>query len=204
MSYTHYRKLLNIKNFYKIRYYILITINNKLSVRELDKRIKSKEYERLSVDARNKIINKDNLNIKELVPEPIVIKGNDIDKENITEKALHKLIVENISDFMEQLGNGYSFIKSEYPIKIGNYYNYIDLLLFNYIYNCFVVIELKITTLKSEHIGQVEKYVNYIDKNIKTINQNKTIGIILVKKNNKFIVEYSTNENIIARSYEIV
>ena len=105
---------------------------------------------------------------------------------------------------MKELGNSFSFIGSEYKIKIGDRNYYIDLLLFNYIYNCFVVIELKVTKLKKEHIGQTEIYMNYIDKNVKTINQNKTIGIIICKKENKFVLEYCSDERIYETTYMLV
>ena len=100
----------------------------------------------------------------------------------------------NISSFLKELGNGFSFIDNEYKIKIGNNYNYIDLLLYNFIFKCFVVIELKVTELKKEHIGQIEVYMNYIDKNVKYITDDKTIGIIICSKNNQFIIEYSSDE----------
>ena len=112
--------------------------------------------------------------------------------------------MEDIESFMKELGTGYSFIGSEYKIKINDRYNYIDLLLFNYEYNCFIVIELKVTELKKEHIGQIEVYMNYIDENIKTINQNKTIGIIICKQDNKYIIKYCSDKRIIAREYELV
>ena len=92
----------------------------------------------------------------------------------------------------------------EYKIKIGNNYNYIDLLLFNINFNCYAVIELKVTKLKKDHIGQIEVYMNYIDNNLKTINQNKTIGIIICKKDNKFIVEYCSDKRILSKEYELV
>ena len=204
LSYSHYLEFLSIDDINKIKYYINLCSNNNLSVRQLRERIKSKEYERLPEDAKNKLISKEKIDIKDSIPEPIIIKvNNNIDKNNIKEKALQRIILEDISNFMKQLGNGYSFIDSEYKIKTGNNYHYIDILLFNYIYNCFVVVELKVTDLNSRHIGQVMEYVNYIDKNVKTIYQNKTIGIILVKRNNTFIVEYSSNESIIARTYEL-
>ena len=82
-----------------------------------------------------------------------------------------------------------------------NDYNCIDLLLFNYLYNSFIVIELKNTELKKEHIGQIEFYMNYIDKNIKTLNQDNTIGIIICKKENKFIIEYCSDNRIFATSF---
>ena len=105
---------------------------------------------------------------------------------------------------MKELGNSFCFIGSEYKIKINNTFNYIDLLLFNYEYNCFVAIELKVTELKKEHIGQIQVYMNYIDKNIKNINHNKTVGIIICKHDNNYIIEYCSDERIIARSYELV
>ena len=103
-----------------------------------------------------------------------------------------------------ELGEGFCFIRDEYKIKIGNTYNYIDLLLFNYKFNCFVVVELKVTELKKEHIGQIEVYMNYIDKHIKTINQDKTIGIIICKKDNKFVMEYCSDQRIYKTTYELV
>jgi len=105
---------------------------------------------------------------------------------------------------MKELGNSFSFIGSEYKIKLGNTYNYIDLLLFNYEYNCFVVIELKVTELKKEHIGQIQVYMNYIDEKLKKINQDKTIGIIICKKGNNYIIQYCSDSRIIQREYELL
>lgn len=96
------------------------------------------------------------------------------------------------------------FVGSEYKIKIGDRYNYIDLLLFNYEYNCFVVVEFKATELKKEHIGQIQVYMNYIDNNLKNINQKRTIGIIICKKENKYVIEYCSDNRIIVREYELV
>lgn len=87
--------------------------------------------------------------------------------------------------------------------KIGNSYNYIDLLLFNIDFNCYVVIELKVTKLKKEHIGQIEIYMNYIDRNLRKVTQDKTIGIIICKKNDKYVIEYCSDKRIIPREYEL-
>ena len=114
------------------------------------------------------------------------------------------MILEDIESFMKELGNSYSFIGSEYPIKLGNRYNYIDLLLFNIDYNCYVVVELKVTELKKEHIGQIEVYMNYIDENIRRVPQDKTIGIIIVRENNKYIIKYTSDRRILSRTYELV
>ena len=105
---------------------------------------------------------------------------------------------------MKELGDSFSFIGSEYKILLGNTYNYIDLLLFNIGYNCYVVIELKVTELKKEHIGQIEVYMNYIDQNIKKISQDKTIGIIICRENNEYVIKYCSDNRIISREYEIV
>ncbi len=129
---------------------------------------------------------------------------NNIDIIKLSEKYLKQLLLEDLDGFLLELGQGFSYIANEYKIKLGNRYNYIDILLFNYIYNCFVVLELKITELKKEHIGQIETYMNYIDRNVITINQDKTIGIIIVKKDNKFIMEYCSDKRTLSKEYELV
>jgi len=202
LTYTHYKVLLSLKDNKAIDYYISLSISQQLSVRDLQRKIKSKEYERLDESAKQKLINQEQPTIQELIKNPLVIK-NKFNKTILTEKTLKEIILENIDDFLVELGNKFSYIRSEYKIKIGDRYNYIDILLYNYEYNCFVVIELKVTELKKEHIGQIETYMNYIDTNLKTINQDKTIGIIICRKDNKFIMEYCSDPRILSREYLI-
>ena len=141
--------------------------------------------------------------MKDLVPNPIIIRNkNNI--EIVTEKVLHNLILEDIESFMRELGNSYSFIGSEYKIKIGDRNHYIDLLLFNMKFNCYVVIELKVTQFKAEYISQVQKYMSYIDKNIKEISNNNTMGILICKRENKLVIEYCSDERIAVGEYESV
>ena len=116
---------------------------------------------------------------------------------------LKQLILEDIDNFLLQLGTGFAYIGNEYKIKIGDRYNYIDLLLFNYIYNCFVVVELKVTELKAEHIGQIKKYMGYIDKNLKNVYQDETIGVVICKKDNKYVVEYCSDERVYRTTFEV-
>ncbi len=203
LTYGHYVELLPIDDINKINYYIKISEEENLSIRELRERIKSNEYERLDIETRNKLINKKESNVTDFVKNPILIKNNNNYTE-ISEKILQKLILENIESFMSELGNSFSFIGSEFKIKIGDRYNYIDLLLFNIEFNCYVVVELKVTELKKEHIGQIEIYMNYIDNNLRKINQEKTIGIIICKKDNKYVIEYCSDNRIISREYEFV
>lgn len=203
LSWSHYTELLPIKNMNKVLYYIDISLKNNLSRRQLKERIKSNEYERLDIETKNKLISNEETSIMDFVKDPILIK-NKYNYEDISENVLQKLILEDISSFMKELGNGFSFIDSEYKIKLGERYNYIDLLLFNINFNCYVVVELKVCELRKEHIGQIEVYMNYIDKNIKKISQDKTIGIIICRKNNKYVIEYCSDSRIISREYELV
>ena len=203
LSWSHYIELLPLKDNSKINYYINQIISLNLSRNELRTKIKNNEYERLDEEIKKKLKNKEELKVPDLVKNPIQIRNTSYYNE-ISEKVLQKLILEDIPSFLKELGNGFSFIDSEYKIKIGDRYNYIDLLLFNYEFNCFVVVELKVSELKKEHIGQIEFYMNYIDKNLKSINQNKTIGIIICKKENNYIIEYCSDDRILAREYELI
>lgn len=203
-TWTHYRELLVLDNIDEINYYIKISKEQNLSYRNLHNKIKNKEYERLDENTKNKLLDNDNdTKIGDLVKHPIIIK-NKFNTDDISEKMLKQLILEDISDFMKELGEGFSFIDSEYKIKLDNIYNYVDILLFNYKYNCFVVIELKVTELKKEHIGQIQIYMNYIDKNIKTVYHDKTVGIIIAKRDNKYVIEYSSASQIFNTTYELV
>ena len=202
LSWTHYRELLTLDNINELNYYVEITIEQNLSYRQLREKIKTKEYKRLDNNTKLKLINKKKLDIKDNIKNPIAIHNkNNLDKENISEKVLQRLILEDIPSFLKELGTGFSFIENEYKIKIGSTYNYIDLLLFNIKYNCYVVIELKVCKLKKEHIGQIEVYMNYIDRHIKSINQDKTIGIIISRRNNNYYIEYSSDKRILTREY---
>ena len=202
LTWSHYCELLPLKDINEINYYIKTTIEQCLSKRQLRERIRNKEYQRLDDKTKLKLINKEETKINDFVKNPIVIHNKyNLDKERISEKVLQNLILEDIPSFLDELGTGYSFIKNEYKIKIGNNYNYIDLLLFNIKYNCYVVVELKVTELKKEHIGQIQIYMNYIDKHIKTINQDKTIGIIITKRDNHYYIEYSSDKRILTREY---
>ncbi len=200
LTWSHYSELLPLKDINKILYYIQMCITYNLSKRELRERIKNKEYERLDDATKDKLINEASPVVTNFIKNPIIIK-NPTNKEIISEKVLQKVILEDIPSFLKELGNGFSFIGNEYKIKISNRYNYIDLLLYNIEFNCYVVVELKVTELKKEHIGQIEVYMNYIDKHLRKPTQDKTIDIIICKKDNKFIMEYCSDSRILAREY---
>ena len=203
LSWSHYRELLKIKNVDEIIYYIDICEKNNLSKRKLQEKIRNHEYDRLSKETKKRLINHENLEINDLVPNPIIIRTNLL-SEDISEYALKQSILNNIDDFLRELGIGFTYVGNEYRIKIGSNYNYIDLLLYNIKYKCYVVVELKVTELKKEHTGQIMTYMNYIDENIKTIDENETVGIIICKEDNKYIIKYCSDNRIISRVYELI
>jgi len=132
---------------------------------------------------------------------------NDLEKELI--KVLDKKHIKyysciselNIDDFLRQLGIGFTYVGNEYKIRLGDKYNYIDLLLYNIKYKCLC---RKVTKLKKEHTGQIMIYMNYIDESFKTIEENDTVGIIICKQDNKYVIKYCSDDRIIAREYELV
>ena len=205
LTFSHYRILLSLNDNNKINYYIKEIKERNLSKRQLQNIIKSKEYERLPEETKEKLIsNNVNHEVTDYIKNPIVIKSDTKDKEQINEKILQRLILEDIPSFLKELGESFTFVDNEYKIKIGDTFNYIDLLLYNIKYRCYVVVELKVVPLKKEHIGQIEVYMNYIDKNLKTIYENNTVGIIVCLKDNKYYIEYCSNKNIISREYNLV
>ena len=163
LTWSHYKILISIKDLNKIYYYINQVITRNLSKRQLQEIIKSNEYERLPNKTKEKLINNEKDEIQDFIKHPIIIRNpNNI--VNISEKVLKMLIIEDLDNFLQQLGNGYSYIQNEYKIKIGN-------------------------------------IPNYIDKNLKTIYQNNTIGIIIARKENKFVIEYSSDNRIFETTY---
>ena len=202
LTMSHYRILFTLNDNNKIDYYINQVKQRNLGKRELFAIINNNEYERLSKETKNKLITKEEPVVTDFIKNPILIK-NSYNYKEINEKILKKLILEDMDNFLKELGNGFAYIESEYKIKMGDRYNYIDILLFNYIYNAFVVVELKVTELKKEYTGQIEVYMNYIDKNIKTINQDKTIGIIICRKDNMYVMRYCSDPRIFRTTYII-
>lgn len=203
LCWSHYREVLSLKDIDEIKYYLNECENKNLTQRQLHELIKQKPYNRLSIEVKNKLINNEQLKVNDLIPNPIIIKTNSL-KEDLTEYALKQLILNNMDDFLTQLGFGFTYVGNEYKTKVGDRYNYIDLLLYNIKYKCYVVVELKVTELKKEHTGQIMTYMNYIDKNIKTIDENDTVGIIICKQDNEYVIKYCSDDRIIAREYELV
>ena len=198
LSWNHYKMLFNIKNIQEIKYYIYITERENLSYRDLRERIKSNEFERIGYKEEL-----EEPKINTLIKNPIIIKTNKkLDKE-ISEYALHEFILDDMDGFLKELGSGFAYIGHEVKIKIGGIYHYIDFLLFNVNFNCYVIIEIKVNKIKAEYVGQVKKYMNYVDKNIKKVFYDKSVGVIICRKEDKYVLEYCSDNRIFTTTYEL-
>ena len=202
LSWSHYVKLLPLKNVEEINYYIKIIKRDNLSKRALAERIKSNEYGRLSTEAKQKLLNEESLTLVQSVPSPIVLVPNK-SYEVYTEKILQEIIYENLDSFMKQLGGGYFYVGREYKLNIGDKKNYIDYLLYNYKMNCFCVIEIKAREYRKTDYGQIKTYMNYVDEHLKNITQNNTIGIIITKSVNKFEAHYVKDNQVTIVEFKI-
>ena len=197
ISWTNICILLPIKNNNEFNYYYNQCILRNLSSRKLKEIIKNDEFNKLPYLDKNDvnlINNDDKLEIKDMIREPIIVN---IDTK-ITEKILEKYIVDNINEFMDQLGIGYAYINHQVKVTKG----IIDILLYNIKLRCFVVVELKTVPFNPKYIGQLEYYMNEVDKIYKNITDNKTEGIIICKNNNGYSIDYISNKNIFITTYE--
>ena len=204
LTWTHYRYILPIKNENERNYYINRVILDNLSVRDLKREIKNKSFDRLSYADKNniEIISDMNssLSIDDMIKDPIILKS-DIDTNEINEKVIHKYIISLLEDKFLELGTGFALVGHEYKIVISNNTYHIDLLFYNYKLNAFIVVEVKTRAVKPQDIGQLQFYVSYIENNLKDNNHNKTIGILIVKKKNKYVIEYTTSPDIYVTTY---
>ena len=208
LTWTHYRILLSIKNESERNYYTNQVVLNNLSTRELEEVIKSKAYDRLSyADKENiKLIDSNNstsLTIEDMIKDPILIKINK-HVNKLDEKALHKYIIAMLENKFLELGMGFTLAGHEYKIKEDNHTFKIDLLFFNVELNAYIVVELKIREALPKDIGQLEFYTHLIDKHLKKNNHNKTIGLLIVKKKDKYVIEYTTNKDIFVTTYKAI
>ena len=200
ITWSNICEILYLKNIEEIKYYLDLSNKLCLTKRELRLRIKSDEYNRLPAEVKEKLKSNEAVSTSEKVPSPVVLQNLKINGE-LREKIVQKWIDENPTLFCESLGDGYTYVKSQYKIKIGANYNYIDVLLFNAVDLNYVVVEIKVTELKKEYIGQIQTYMNYIDINLRKEFHNKTTGILLVRENNKWLIKYVNNNDIVIREF---
>ena len=204
LTWTIIRTILPIKDENKRNYYINLCLENNLSKRELEKEIKSNSYERLEYkpDKIDIVVPTNVSAITNYFKNPILLKLKD--KEIKTESDLEKLIYSQLSYVFLQLGSGFAWIGNQYKVSDGNKNCFIDMLLYNYKYNCFVVVEIKCRKLKKEDKGQVEFYMNLVDNYVKESSNNPTIGIIITKDQDKFVANFVRSEKLVSLTYELV
>lgn len=206
LSWSHYKYLLKFDNENERNYYINRCIENNLSVRGLINEIKTDSFNRLSyADKKNiKLIGENNnneLKLEDMLHDPIIIN---IDKdEKLSEKVLKKYILKELEKVFLELGTGFTFVGSEYKVTYDNKNYFIDLLFFNYKLNRFMACELKKDEVTAKDIGQTLNYMKVVDKTLKEPHHNKTISIIISKRNNKLILEYVSDLDIFLTTYKL-
>ncbi|MCB2299487.1 PDDEXK nuclease domain-containing protein [Clostridium tagluense] len=201
LSWTHYRLLMKVEDATKRDFYIAECIKSNWSTRQLERQINSFYYERLlsSQDknlVRSEILETEiGLKSNDIIKDPYVLEFLDL-KENINflEKDLEQGLMNNLQEFLLELGKGFAFVARQKRITADGDHFYIDLVFYNYLLKCFVLIDLKIGKLTHENIGQMDFYVRYYEKEVKGDDDNPTIGIILCSEKNETIVKYSILE----------
>ncbi len=213
LNWSHFVRLLSVKNEDERSFYIIETAENSWSKRELDRQINSSLFERL-------LLSKDKKAVKELANKGQIIESpKDLFKDNLvleflnlkelhtySENKLETAIIDNLGDFLLELGKGFSFVARQKRISAGADNFYIDLVFYNRLLKCHILIDLKIGKLKHQDIGQMQMYVNYFDREVKLDEENQTIGIILCKEKNDFVIEYSlpkNNKQIYSKEYQL-
>ncbi len=213
LSWSHFVRLLSVKDIDERNFYIIETAQCKWSERELDRQINSSLFERLVLskdkDAVRELSQKGQTikSEKDILKDPLVLEFLGIKQDSsYSENDLESAIIEHLGTFLLELGKGFSFVARQKRISSGTEHFYIDLVFYNRLLRSFVLIDLKIGKLKHQDIGQMQMYVNYYDREIKTKDENQTIGIILCKENDDFVIEYTLpdkNKQIFANEYRL-
>ena len=176
-------------------FYLLICSRNNYSKRELERQIDRMLFERTMIsDERNKLFLSKNTGLAAL-RDSYVLEFLDV-PENHKEKELRKSIVANIRDFILEFGKDFTFVGEEYRIQVGNKDFHIDLLFYNRELSCLVAIELKVTDFKPEHLGQLEFYLEALDRDVRKSNENPSVGLILCAGKDDMVVEYALSRSL--------
>ena len=213
LTWTHYLQLIRIENEQARKFYEIECSKERWSTRELDRQIGSLFYERLCL-SRNKDkvleLSKKGQIIQEprdIVKEHYVLEFLGLKENNqYLEKDLEKRIISNIKYFLMEFGKGYAFIGRQKRITIGSESYYIDLVFYNTILKCYVLVDIKINKLTPQDIGQMDFYVRYFEKEVRTKNDNPTIGLILCAEKDKTMIKYTLlpgNDQLFASKYKL-
>jgi len=210
LTWTHYRILLKLNK--EIRdFYIIESINNRWSTRELDRQINSLLYERIKLSKDKTEVKKlalkgqEVLEPQDIIKDPFVLEFLNL-KGKVTEKDIENNLTNKLREFFLELGKGFSFIGQQKRITIDNDHYYVDLVFYNYILKCFVLVDLKSGKLTPGDIGQMDFYVRYFNKEEKLKGDNPTVGLILCKDKKEMMIKYTLlndNKQIFASKYKL-
>jgi len=213
LSWTHYVFLLKIENNLERKFYEIESSSENWSTRELQRQYESALFERLALSrnkAKVKELSKKGLvieNPSDAIKDPYILEFLNLqEKDYYSESDLEKAIINKLEHFLLELGKGFLFVDRQKRIKMDGDDYKIDLVFYHRILRCFVLIDLKIGTLKHKDLGQLQMYVNYYDEEIKAEEENKTIGIILCKNKKESTIKYTLgkgNKQIFASKYKI-
>lgn len=211
LSWSHYIKLMRITDVDERHFYELEAVNNDWSLSELKRQYNSSLYERLVLSSdKEKVLSLSRQgqiveSPTDLVKDPYVLEFLGLsEKHEYSETDLEKSIIDNLQQFLLELGKGFSFVGRQVRFTYGEEHFRCDLVFYNRLLRCFVLFDLKIGELNHQDIGQMQMYVNYYDRKVKLPDENKTIGIVLCKDKNNEIVEMTLpedNKNIFASQY---
>ncbi len=213
LSWSHFVRLLSVKNEDERNFYLIETAENNWSVRELDRQINSSLFERLllskdkkgvkSLSEKGQIIE----NINDALKDPYVLEFLGLEESfKYSESDLETAIINNLEKFLLELGKGFSFVARQQRFTSGTEHLRIDLVFYNRLLKCFVLFDLKIGKITHGDIGQMQMYINYYDREIKLEEENPTIGILLCKEKDDFVIEYTLpedNNQIFAKEYQL-
>ncbi len=214
LSWTHYILLMRIEDKSERQFYEIEAKENNWSVRELQRQIDSALYERLALSRNKKKVkelgSKGHVITKpeDLFKEPYVLEFLGLkESASYSESRLESAIIEKLEHFLLELGKGFTFVARQQRIAFDESRFYVDLVFYNRLLRCFVLIDLKIGELKHQDLGQMQMYVNFYDREIKLSDENNTIGLILCKDKKDAIVEYTLpndNNQVFARKYKTI
>ena len=202
LSWTHYRLLLKVENPRARNFYIQECIESNCSTRQLERQINSFYYERLLSSQNKQVVREEaetkaiTLRPENIIKDPYVLEFLDL-KENsqFLEKDLEEALIGKLQAFLLELGKGFAFVARKRRITADGEHFYVDLVFYNYLLKCFVLIDLKLGKLTHQDIGQMDFYVRYYEGKIRTETDRPTIGIILCSEKNETIVKYSVLED---------
>ncbi|HEX9502933.1 MAG TPA: PDDEXK nuclease domain-containing protein [Patescibacteria group bacterium] len=212
LSWSHYRCIIRIDNQDKRDFYIAESIKNSWAVRQLERQVNSQLFERLLISNDKKKVlavargEKEPSDAKEIIKDPMVLEFLGLKRESsYYEKNLESAILAHLQDFLLELGNGFSFIARQRRIHLDGDEFYVDMVLYNRLLQCFIIIEIKTHKLTHQDIGQLQMYVNYFDRVEKKPFENPTIGILLCTDKNNSVVKFTLpeNSNIVASQYQL-